>query len=116
MSLPFWAWLSNRIGKKQSYAYGMMPFCIACLCLTFLPEHYPVSVCTLSFVAASGLAVASLVPSSMMPDAVDYDEWQTGERREGACYSVFVLFQKISLAVAIALSSMVSLSLSLSCS
>jgi hypothetical protein len=47
----------------------------------------------------------------MMPDAIDYDEWKTGERREGACYSIYVLFQKLALAVAMATSSMLRESL-----
>jgi len=35
----------------------------------------------------------------MLPDIVEQDELRTGKRREGVYYSLFILFQKIGLAV-----------------
>jgi GPH family glycoside/pentoside/hexuronide:cation symporter len=45
-----------------------------------------------------------LLPWSMMPDAVDYDELITGQRREGELYSIFLLLQKIGLGTALGIS------------
>jgi GPH family glycoside/pentoside/hexuronide:cation symporter len=41
----------------------------------------------------------------MLPDVVDLDELTTGKRREGDMYSVFLMFQKIGLGLALAMSS-----------
>jgi glycoside/pentoside/hexuronide:cation symporter, GPH family len=39
----------------------------------------------------------------MLPDVVDLDELETGERREGLFYSFMVFLQKICLGIALAL-------------
>ena len=44
-----------------------------------------------------GVAVAHLIPWSMLPDAVDLDQLNTGQRREGVLYSMMVLLQKTGL-------------------
>jgi GPH family glycoside/pentoside/hexuronide:cation symporter len=51
--------------------------------------------------AGVGVSVAYLVPWSMIPDVVDSDELNTGERREGIFYSFMVLLQKFGLALAL---------------
>eukprot|EP00005_Dracoamoeba_jomungandri_P006144 CAMPEP_0174252842 /NCGR_PEP_ID=MMETSP0439-20130205/2209_1 /TAXON_ID=0 /ORGANISM="Stereomyxa ramosa, Strain Chinc5" /LENGTH=134 /DNA_ID=CAMNT_0015333493 /DNA_START=521 /DNA_END=925 /DNA_ORIENTATION=- len=50
------------------------------------------------------LAIGFLIPWAMLPDCIEQDELVTGKRREGLFYSVFVLFQKVSLAAGVALS------------
>ena len=40
----------------------------------------------------------------MIPDCVEVDEWQTGERREGLFYGITNLIQKLGAALIIALS------------
>jgi glycoside/pentoside/hexuronide:cation symporter, GPH family len=39
----------------------------------------------------------------MLPDVIELDELQTGQRREGVFYAFMVLLQKIGLAIALAL-------------
>jgi glycoside/pentoside/hexuronide:cation symporter, GPH family len=48
--------------------------------------------------AGFGVSVAYLVPWSMMPDVIELDELQTGQRREGIFYGFMVLLQKFGLA------------------
>ena len=51
--------------------------------------------------AGSGLAVAYLVPWSLLPDVVDLDELNTGQRREGVFFGMVVQLQKVALALTI---------------
>ena len=45
-----------------------------------------------------------LVPWSMVPDVVELDELETGQRREGIFYGVFVFLQKLGLALGLFIS------------
>jgi len=49
--------------------------------------------------AGVGVSTAYLIPWSMIPDVIELDELQTGERREGVFYSFMVLLQKVGLAL-----------------
>lgn len=52
------------------------------------------------FAAASGILYASFIVNlSMMADVADYDELETGRRREGMFFGVWGLVQKISFSV-----------------
>ena len=51
--------------------------------------------------AGAGAAVAYLIPWSMMPDVIEFDELKTGLRREGIFYGFMVFLQKTSIAIAI---------------
>jgi GPH family glycoside/pentoside/hexuronide:cation symporter len=44
-----------------------------------------------------------VLPWAIIPDAVEWDEWQTGERHEGMFYSLTTLAQKVTNAMAIPL-------------
>ena len=49
--------------------------------------------------AGVGVSTAYLVPWSMIPDVIDLDELNTGQRREGIFYGFMVLLQKFGLAL-----------------
>ena len=65
-------------------------------------------VCLLVFLLASiagvGFGVVFFIPHAMFPDVIETDELETGERREGQFFSFFIFFQKVGLAVSLALS------------
>jgi glycoside/pentoside/hexuronide:cation symporter, GPH family len=53
----------------------------------------------LAVMAGVGVSTAYLVPWSMIPDVIELDELQTGQRREGIFYGFMVLLQKFGLAL-----------------
>jgi GPH family glycoside/pentoside/hexuronide:cation symporter len=61
-------------------------------------------------VGGVGLAVAYLVPFSMIPDIIELDELRTGQRREGLYFALYVFFEKLGLGVALALSGKLNVS------
>jgi len=63
------------------------------------PDWPTWSVVALAVLAGVGVAVAYLVPWAMLPDVIELDELETGRRREGAFYGLFVLLQKLGLAL-----------------
>jgi GPH family glycoside/pentoside/hexuronide:cation symporter len=54
----------------------------------------------LCVLAGVGVGAAHVLPWSILPDAVEWDEWKTGERHEGTFYSFVTLCQKIASTVA----------------
>lgn len=49
--------------------------------------------------AGIGVSTAYLIPWSMIPDVIELDELNTGQRREGIFYGFMVLLQKLGLAL-----------------
>ncbi|HAN73408.1 MAG TPA: MFS transporter, partial [Planktothrix sp. UBA8402] len=94
-----WSAISKRYGKKSIYFMGMGLWIIAQAGLFFLQPGQVSLMYILAILAGCGVSTAYLVPWSMIPDVIDLDELNTGQRREGVFYSFMVFLQKIGLAV-----------------
>jgi GPH family glycoside/pentoside/hexuronide:cation symporter len=94
-----WNKVSERYGKKAVYFMGMSLWMIAQAGLFFLQPGQVALMYVLAVMAGVGVSTAYLVPWSMIPDVIELDELQTGERREGIFYAFMVLLQKIGLAL-----------------
>ena len=57
----------------------------------------------LCVLAGIGVAAAHVLPWAIIPDAIEWDEWQTGQRHEGMFYSLTTLAQKVATSVALPL-------------
>lgn len=96
--LFIWNAVSRRIGKKAVYMIGMV-FWIAVQSVLFFVQRDQVNLAIfLAALAGVGVATAYIVPWSMIPDVIEYDELITGQRREGVFYGLMVLLQKFGLA------------------
>jgi glycoside/pentoside/hexuronide:cation symporter, GPH family len=94
-----WSAVSAKLGKKAVYFMGMGIWIIAQAGLFFLkPDQFNL-VFPLAIMAGIGVSTAYLIPWSMMPDVIELDELNTGQRREGIFYGFMVLLQKIGLAI-----------------
>jgi glycoside/pentoside/hexuronide:cation symporter, GPH family len=94
-----WSAVSNRVGKKAVYFMGMVIWIIAQAGLFFLQPDQSGLLMPLAIMAGVGVSTAYLIPWSMMPDVIELDELNTGQRREGVFYGFMVLLQKIGLAI-----------------
>ena len=93
--------LSRRVGKRGIYFWGMGFWILIQSGLFFLQPDQTQLLYLLAFAASFGVATAYVVPWSMLPDVIELDELETGQRREGVFYSFMTLLQKIGLAVGI---------------
>jgi GPH family glycoside/pentoside/hexuronide:cation symporter len=78
---------------------GMSLWILAQGGLFFLPRDQVALMYVLFVLAGFGIATAYLVPWSMLPDVIELDELNTGQRREGIFYAFMVLLQKVGLAL-----------------
>lgn len=99
--LFFWKALSDKLGKKVVYFMGTALWMIAQAGLFLLQPGQVVQLYVLAIIAGFGVSVAYLIPWSMVPDVIELDELQTGQRREGVFYGFMVLLQKVGLALAL---------------
>ena len=107
-ALPFWQWLSGRLNKRLAYIAGIAFLIVVLLCLSSLtPATGMPLVIGLCVLAGIGVASAHVLPWSMIPDAIEYGEWVTGERHEGMFYSLITLAQKIATSIALPLALLV---------
>lgn len=98
LMLFVWSALSKRVGKKIVYFSGMALWILAAAGLYFLKPGQIGLMYVLAVMAGFGVSTAYLVPWSMIPDVIELDELQTGQRREGIFYGFMVLLQKFGLA------------------
>ncbi len=94
-----WSAVSKRFGKKRVYIIGISLWLIAQTGLWFLQPGQITLMYMLAILAGFGVSIAYLIPWSMIPDVIDLDELNTGQRREGIFYSFMVFLQKLGLAV-----------------
>ncbi|MBE8968164.1 MFS transporter [Nostocales cyanobacterium LEGE 12452] len=99
LMLFVWGALSKKIGKKIVYFLGMTLWIIAAAGLFFLQPGQIVLMYVMAVMAGIGVSTAYLIPWSMIPDVIELDELQTGQRREGIFYGFMVLLQKFGLAL-----------------
>jgi GPH family glycoside/pentoside/hexuronide:cation symporter len=108
LALPLWQWVSHRWSKRWAYVGGiafwamMQIVLVAVTASTGLPV-----ILILCFLAGIGVAAAHVLPWAIIPDAVEWDEWQTGERHEGMFYSLTTLIHKVAASVAVPLALLV---------
>ncbi len=101
-ALPFWEYTSRKINKRIAYAFGIGFWAIVQIALITIGPHVsqPV-VYFLCIMAGIGVSAAHVLPWSIIPDAIEWDEYKTGERHEGVFYSLITLMQKVASSIAI---------------
>jgi glycoside/pentoside/hexuronide:cation symporter, GPH family len=102
--IAIWSRVARYVDKKWIYVIGATIWAGSLSALYFTPRGELTPYLVISFLIGAGAAVAYIIPSSMLPDAIDLDELRTGERREGLFYSMFGLLQQIGLSLGLAAS------------
>ena len=108
ITLPFWERASRRMNKRLAYIAGISFWAVVQLVLvTLTPSSSMGLLIFLCVLAGIGVGAAHVLPWSIMPDAIEWGEWQTGERHEGVFYSLITLLQKMASSIAIPLALLV---------
>jgi GPH family glycoside/pentoside/hexuronide:cation symporter len=103
-ALPLWEYASRRWNKQRAYIAGIGFWAVVQLLMITLTPASPLSLLlTLSVFAGIGVGAAHVLPWSIIPDAIEWDELHTGKRHEGMFYSLVTLMQKIASSIAIPL-------------
>lgn len=102
-----WTRVSARIGKKTTYYIGMSFWIVVEIVLFFVQPGQMGLLFVLAILAGGGVSIGYLIPWSMIPDVIEMDELETGQRREGVFYGFFVFLQKLGISLGLAISNFV---------
>ena len=101
---PAVTWLSQRLGKRRVFAGALGLSALAFPGLALISPRWPLPLLAqglLWVVLESAVAApVSVLPPAFIADLTDDDARQTGQRREGAFYSVWVLQNQLVAGVA----------------
>jgi sugar (glycoside-pentoside-hexuronide) transporter len=97
--IPVWLAVGKRLGKIKSYRIGLVFFTVMMASLFFTSPSLLWLFYVQIFLAGIGFSSFQLFPFSMLPDTVEYDQMQSGLRREGVFSGMWSAGQKIAYSV-----------------
>ncbi|MBN1691557.1 MAG: MFS transporter [Dehalococcoidia bacterium] len=97
--IPVWLAVGKRLGKIKSYYIGLAIFTLSMGSLFFTSSSQLMIFYAQIFIAGIGFSSFQLFPFSMLPDTVEYDQLQSGMRREGIFSGMWSAGQKIAYSV-----------------
>ena len=100
LSLPFWAYLALKIGKRETWLISMTIAFIGLLLFFYYPIASLNELLILLALIGVGNGAGGVLFWSMLPDTVEYGEWKSGIRTESSLYGFMTFAQKSSIAVA----------------
>jgi GPH family glycoside/pentoside/hexuronide:cation symporter len=108
ITLPLWERVSRKYDKRVAYIGGMVFISAVMITLIVISPSwgFPI-VIALAALAGIGVSAVHVLPWSIIPDAIEWDELNTGERHEGVFYSLVTLFRKIASSISIPLTLLV---------
>jgi len=84
ISIPLWVRLSRTYGKRRVWVVAMVIAGFGFGGTFFVPPEDLPMLCALLLLAGIGSGCGGVIGPSMLADVIDYDEHQSGERKEGA--------------------------------
>jgi GPH family glycoside/pentoside/hexuronide:cation symporter len=102
--LPIWNWFSRKWDKRWAFIFGIAFWAIVQLVLiTVSPATPLIVILVLCILAGVGVAAAHVLPWAIIPDAIEWGEYHSGERHEGMLYSLVTLVHKVAASIAVPL-------------
>jgi len=102
LTLPFWVWASKKWDKRVAYVAGMVFLSGVMLTLIVIDPSWGLGlVFTLAALAGIGVGAVHVLPWAMIPDAIEVDELESGQRHEGMFYSLVTLLRKVASSIAV---------------
>ena len=97
VSVPLWAFVARRWGKRVAWLAGLVPFFIGVLLWYLADGSDTTTLFTALGVMSFGLGAYYVSFWAMLPDTVEFGEWRTGVRSESLAFGLLVLGQKAAL-------------------
>jgi len=92
--VPFWLPLSRRFGKKRLWLFSMLLTAAAFGGMAFLEVGSVRLLYFLAFLGGVAGSCGSMMSPSVQADVIDWDEYHSGQRKEGAYFSAWTFVYK----------------------
>jgi len=96
---PMWIRLGKYFSKKRLWLFAMVALSAGYLTIFFVQEESFLLLFLVIFLIGLGGGCGSVVAPSIQADVIDYDEYLTGERKEGAYTAVWNFIRKAAAGV-----------------
>ena len=103
VSIPVWIRLARRFGKRNTWIAAMIATALSFGGMFFAGPDTVVLAVVLLAVAGAAQGCGGTVGPSILADVIDWDEWATGQRKEGAYSAAWGFTLKGAQAVVILL-------------
>jgi GPH family glycoside/pentoside/hexuronide:cation symporter len=101
VAAPFWVMMGSRFGKPKTLMVSSIYFIAVLLFCLLAPVGNLPFVIGIAIFIGVGMSASQVLIWSILPDVIEIDEYENGERREGAFYGLTSLMYKAASAVAI---------------
>jgi len=99
LAIPIWVLLARRFEKRKLWLYAMVQGGVGFGLLFWLGENdWPLMLVS-SVLAGSAQACGNSIGQALKADVIDLDEYQTGQRKEGAYFAAWSFVNKLGNAV-----------------
>ncbi len=99
--IPVSVWLAQRLDKRRAFVVGALSWMVVLLGIAGLQSDQVALAYVLAALSGLGIATAYVIPWAMVPDIIEHDQAQTGQRREGSYYAFASFFQKLGTGLAL---------------
>jgi GPH family glycoside/pentoside/hexuronide:cation symporter len=101
LCVPFWLWLARTRNKIEAYILGMFFWVIVQGLIFTIQPGETTYMLILAALAGIGVSAAYILPDSILPDVIEWDELRTRRRQEGVYYGARTLIRKLTGALII---------------
>ena len=102
-SVPLWLPLSRRFGKKRLWMFSMLLTAVSFGGMFFLEKGSVALITVLAVSAGLAAGCGAMMGPSVQADVIDYDEYRTGQRKEGAYFAAWNFVFKASFGITLML-------------
>ena len=105
--VPFWVKVSGRFGKKRIWMFSTFVAGLGFGAMFLLQEGDVVMISVLAAILGFNGSAGSVVAPSIQADVIDFDELETGERKEGAYFAAWNFVYKFGTGLTLMLTGFV---------
>lgn len=94
---PFWAWVAWKTSKRNTWLVAVVVSIVGYVAFWLTDSRDPMINAALLGLIAAGNAAYLMLVWAMLPDTVEYTQWQTGERHDGKVFGVASFSRQLAL-------------------
>lgn len=102
-SIPVWVWLGGRYDKRSLWIFAMWMSLVGFGSLLFVGEGTLGIMVFCALLAGTAGGCGPTLGQAIKADVIDWDEYETGERKEGAYFAAWSFTSKLAAGVMIGL-------------
>ncbi len=103
VSIPVWVWLAGRFERHKLWRFAMMMSCVGYGSLAFLDVGRVDIMLFCGVLCGTSAGCGNTLGQAIKADVIDYDEYATGERKEGSYFATWAFVGKLAAGLVIGL-------------